>query len=575
MNSAWVVVVCIAAMHGGEGTSFEPSRPPALANHPTAVLVAHAAGGGVVGALEAGRAARDLASFGGRPTGYLPHLKGELAEGVVADLVVGGVLEQAGWTKITPARHGRAGIDALYVKIGSDGRIKDLLVGETKFGSSWLGRSAQGPQASRAWTSARLEQTARLYRSAAADVASSALRRVTRLTYVPPNAVEIRLAGGERALIWRNGVGTAYLWTSHSGVTEAQVASQARRVGEYLEGCARGAVSYRTRLFHYEVAGTEHKFTVYEVADRAGAATVPVAKVIREFKGEYPQLPRPFQRALKDRVLQRFVEAGLPRARATELAEEYCVHPEKTLPYLVYRPRWSPWLGINSRMLLSTGGGATMGAAIEAALEFREGGIDWRRVARAGGSSGMAMAAAHYAGAQADYIIVSTSIGRNLSSAAGLPAGLARTLAGAAAGGLAASLAYPAAAYVSGYMDQDSALRLAGRGAIGYVAGVGACAALTWAVGTFGYASTGTAIASLHGVAAQNAILAWLGGGSLAAGGGGVAVGSAVVFGVVVVVPGVIWVGWQIWDMFAEASERTTILLYRIDLLEKQLSAAK
>jgi hypothetical protein len=42
-----------------------------------------------------------------------------------------------------------------------------------------------------------------------------------------------------------------------------------------------------------------------------------------------------------------------------------------------------------------------------------------------------------------------------------------------------------------------------------------------------GSASTGTAIVGLHGVAATNAIMAWLGGGSLAAGGGGMAAGAA------------------------------------------------
>ena len=47
-------------------------------------------------------------------------------------------------------------------------------------------------------------------------------------------------------------------------------------------------------------------------------------------------------------------------------------------------------------------------------------------------------------------------------------------------------------------------------------------------------ASTGTAIATLHGVAATNAALAWLGGGSIAAGGGGMAAGAWVLGGVVV-----------------------------------------
>jgi len=46
-------------------------------------------------------------------------------------------------------------------------------------------------------------------------------------------------------------------------------------------------------------------------------------------------------------------------------------------------------------------------------------------------------------------------------------------------------------------------------------------------------ASTGTAISSLGGVAATNATLAWLGGGSIAAGGGGMALGSMVLGGIV------------------------------------------
>lgn len=52
-------------------------------------------------------------------------------------------------------------------------------------------------------------------------------------------------------------------------------------------------------------------------------------------------------------------------------------------------------------------------------------------------------------------------------------------------------------------------------------------------VGALGTASTGTAIGSLSGVAASNATLAWLGGGSLASGGLGVAGGTAILGGIV------------------------------------------
>jgi len=68
--------------------------------------------------------------------------------------------------------------------------------------------------------------------------------------------------------------------------------------------------------------------------------------------------------------------------------------------------------------------------------------------------------------------------------------------------------------------------------AVGGLAAVG-----SWTlVSMFGSASTGTAIASLSGVAAHNSILAWFGGGAIAAGGGGMAAGT-VALGAVVALP--------------------------------------
>lgn len=67
----------------------------------------------------------------------------------------------------------------------------------------------------------------------------------------------------------------------------------------------------------------------------------------------------------------------------------------------------------------------------------------------------------------------------------------------------------------------------------GAVAGGAAAFGAYGMVGMFAAASTGTAISSLTGVAATNATLAWLGGGSLAAGGWGMAAGGWVLGGVV------------------------------------------
>lgn len=60
------------------------------------------------------------------------------------------------------------------------------------------------------------------------------------------------------------------------------------------------------------------------------------------------------------------------------------------------------------------------------------------------------------------------------------------------------------------------------------VSGALTAAGIYGLVGSLATASTGTAIATLSGIAAQNATLAWLGGGTLAAGGGGIALGTMV-----------------------------------------------
>lgn len=78
-----------------------------------------------------------------------------------------------------------------------------------------------------------------------------------------------------------------------------------------------------------------------------------------------------------------------------------------------------------------------------------------------------------------------------------------------------------------------SAAQIGGSVATGLAGGGVAALGAYGAVGLLATASTGTAISTLSGVAATNATLAWLGGGSLAAGGLGVAGGMAVLGGAV------------------------------------------
>ncbi|WP_037284983.1 hypothetical protein [Saccharibacillus sacchari] len=84
-----------------------------------------------------------------------------------------------------------------------------------------------------------------------------------------------------------------------------------------------------------------------------------------------------------------------------------------------------------------------------------------------------------------------------------------------------------------------------GGAAAGTAGGFAAAGATTAAVMAIGTASTGTAIASLSGIAATNATLAALGGGAIAAGGGGIALGTTILgaatLGVGLLVGGIIF----------------------------------
>lgn len=123
----------------------------------------------------------------------------------------------------------------------------------------------------------------------------------------------------------------------------------------------------------------------------------------------------------------------------------------------------------------------------------------------------------------------------------------------------------------------------AGGAAVGTAGGFAAAGATTSAVMAIGTASTGTAISSLSGVAATNATLAALGGGSIAAGGGGMALGTAVLggatLGVGLLVGGVIFniTGSKLSDKADEAynqAERTEKEVDRIVAYIKELRSS-
>lgn len=101
--------------------------------------------------------------------------------------------------------------------------------------------------------------------------------------------------------------------------------------------------------------------------------------------------------------------------------------------------------------------------------------------------------------------------------------------------------------------------------AIGGFAAVG-----SWTlVSILGTASTGTAIASLSGAAAHNAILAWFGGGALAAGGGGMAAGT-LTLGAIVALPIVLFSAYKTHSKADEIEERTHKIIIEVAKINEE-----
>ena len=106
---------------------------------------------------------------------------------------------------------------------------------------------------------------------------------------------------------------------------------------------------------------------------------------------------------------------------------------------------------------------------------------------------------------------------------------------------------------LSGKLEPDQWAQIGSLTLMGSLTGGALAGGVFTAVGTFGVASTGTALAALSGVAATDATLAAIGGGSLAAGGAGI-LGGSLVLGGLVLLP-ILAAGVLAYHKIAEAKQ--------------------
>ncbi|MDO4857668.1 MAG: hypothetical protein Q4A17_06970 [Thermoguttaceae bacterium] len=455
----------------------------------------------------------------------LNHFKGDLGESLMEHVFTGTALKgSGGWGTLTPARIGRTGIDGLFIKMDSFGNPRQLLVSDAKVGSSVLGMTKDGKQMSATWIRRRLGKTAQNYTELAENIDKGKLQRVKFPPKNVKNVMTVQLDDSHSATVWKTAKGYSFS-SADDTLTSSRLAQQARRTGKYLAGAADGKINYRSRLFTYKPMGDQHVIIIRQLDENGNVIRGATQKI----QGTFKQLPKEYQRAIRHTAVQTLGRQNHLKGEALKrVARECCENPEK-FNQLCMKPRYS-FEGLRAGITVGVVAGVTV--AIDILTQYyTRGEIDYWQTAETLVLAGTSTYVGNVVGAK----LATIGFGTNMSALVG----------GSVAGVL---MAY--GMYAMGYCSFEDATVTA------YLGAATTCVALTPAIMTsiavlYGTTSAGVAISTLHGVAAANAVLAWWGGGALAAGGAGMAGGhAAIIYGtggtaLVVYAPVIVYMTWK------------------------------
>ncbi len=433
---------------------------------------------------------------------FQPHLNGSVGE-VAANVVTFNSLRQKGGWRIISPRNAPQGLDNMFIKFDEKMRPRDLLIGETKYGTSKLGNTKDGVQFGNKWRMVRLDKMGDRYINLS-EIKDLVIGKSPTLS--SKNVMEIPLSNRRKVVFWKEGKSWFFSGKKNE-ILEAQ--NICGKIGKYLKSTASGKISYRSRLFHVYKTDNNVLIDVYKWSNLS--ENLDYGKMKPSAKMSLPLDKFNNSRNLS-RSIASFVKSQHPMF-SDELCHSYGRDLAKDVKSLLTKPQ-----NFHLRTAkISAGSGLLAGGIVLISQALSSEQINMSEVITVGGLTFVSVEGAQYA-----------ALGLQRFSNISAPM---RPLSTGMVGGALASLVVPYGMYLAGYSDLQTAN-------ISAVAGLGGTAiAGVASYGMFSLisaccvSSTGTAISTLSGAAATNATLAWLGGGSVAAGGGGVALGSVVATG--------------------------------------------
>lgn len=209
-------------------------------------------------------------------------VRGDIGESIAERAFFGGSelahSKKGSWVSVAP-RVGRQGIDHVFLRVDKNGLPNDIILGESKYGSSKFGFTKKdGQQMGSEWCMVRLRKIGDRY----IDFAQST-DPIIRVKNIPFGAksVDVYLSKTHKVSIWKDG---AKYYTDAEGVSDAQLRTRANTYGRYFSDAGAGII--RTRNFAFRILeerNGDYRVNISKLTEDAQISTTRTVIVPKEF----------------------------------------------------------------------------------------------------------------------------------------------------------------------------------------------------------------------------------------------------------------------------------------------------
>jgi len=436
--------------------------------------------------------------------------KGNISENIMDQFFL-----KDGWHRVIPSLNNN-GIDGLYLKYKNDSPV-DMIVSESKYGTSKLGNTSHGKQMSPTWIKNNISNLKKDFLEIKFDP-NIDIKKAS-------DSFDLPISGNKSVKVYRINNRLYIKDTKNIELVKKSINNHVK----YLEGIENGNLNYRRRLFNFNFENNNN--VSIKIID------MDSQKVTLLKTENFKNLPPSHRNAIKNGIIKNdmteLIKQGYNKKAAYNKATKQFetrlknneLHKYSTSQIYKLNPLLTDALKIGFTSI----GISLLEEFILSNITGQK--INWNRTF---------LRSALIGSVETPIVLYS----RFVKNPSPLVSNL-YMLAGITAVDLLLS-------WISGDLTKETILNttisFGGTLAATLMVEPVVKSVLMFIATNFGEASTGVAISSLSGAAAKKAALAWLGGGALSAGGGGIAAGTALIAGIsvgVVVVTIIVYQGYK------------------------------